>query len=405
MSYAVCRMQKVKSAGLKGMQFHNQRERKSRTNDDIDHERTRENYDLKNDKNIDYNERVKEIIESQKTGTRKTRKDAVLVNELLVTSDRDFFEQLDPGEQKRFFEESYKLFSERYGKQNIAYATVHNDEQTPHMHLGVVPMRDGKLQGKNVFNRQELLWLQDKFPEHMQKQGFELERGEKGSNREHIETAKFKKQTLEKEITFLEKDLNFKRNEVNAYVEKMDVDIDVKAKKQYKNVEVPTGEKTFFGKEKTETKKKETSNVIISKKDYKKLVNAAKENEHLKKQVQTFANTDIYKAYDNERKQKEQIKDKHNDLVQRFNTNIRDYNELVEENSSLKSKINDLKHEIGSIYKSTKEFLKQSTDGLTAFKDVFNDLVTKVKEKSPKGEFERLNKQEKRKERDKGMEL
>ena len=55
MSYAVCRMQKVKSAGLKGMQFHNQRERKSRTNDDIDHERTRENYDLKNDKNIDYN--------------------------------------------------------------------------------------------------------------------------------------------------------------------------------------------------------------------------------------------------------------------------------------------------------------------------------------------------------------
>src|SRR5699024_7573696 len=166
---------------LKGMQFHNQRERKSRTNDDIDHERTRENYDLKNDKNIDYNERVKEIIESQKTGTRKTRKDAVLVNELLVTSDRDFFEQLDPGEQKRFFEqldpgeqkrffeESYKLFSERYGKQNIAYATVHNDEQTPHMHLGVVPMRDGKLQGKNVFNRQELLWLQDKFPEHMKK--------------------------------------------------------------------------------------------------------------------------------------------------------------------------------------------------------------------------------------------
>src|SRR5699024_12853000 len=121
-----------------------------------------------------------------------------------------------------------------------AYAIGHNDEKTPHMKVGVETMRGGKLQGKNVFKRHELLWLQDKFPEHMQKHGFELERGEKGSNREHIETAKFKKQTLEKEITFLEKDLNFKRNEVNAYVEKMDVDIDVKAKKQYKNVEVPT---------------------------------------------------------------------------------------------------------------------------------------------------------------------
>src|SRR5699024_10707226 len=204
-------------------------------------------------------------------------------------------------------------------------------------------------------------------------------------------TAKFKKQTLEKEITFLEKDLNFKRNEDNAYEKKMDVDIEVKAKKQYKNEEMPTGKKTVFGREKTETKKNKTSNMIISKKDYKKVVKDEKENEYLKKQVQTLDNTDIYKAYDNERKQKEQIKDKHNDIVKRFNTNIRDYNELVEENSSLKSKIIDLKHEIGSIYKSTKEFLKQRTDGLKAFKDVFNDLVTKVKEKSPKGEFERLN--------------
>src|SRR5699024_3954507 len=170
----------------------------------------------------------------------------------------------------------------------------------------------------------------------MQKQGFELEGGEKGPNREHIETAKFKKQTLEKEITFVEKDMNFKRKEVKAYVEKIDEDIDIKTKKENKNVEVATGERQLIekektdikkkniGKEKTKTKKKETSNVIISKKDYKKLVNAAKENEHLKNQVQTFANTDIYKAYDNERKQKEQIKDKHNDLVQRFNTNIRD---------------------------------------------------------------------------------
>src|SRR5699024_12708119 len=112
---------------------------------------------LTNDTNIDYNERVKETIEPQKTGPRKSRKDAVLVTELLVTSDRGFFEQLDPGEQKRFFEESYKLFSERYGKQNIACATVHNDGQTPHNHVGVVPRRDGKLQGKNEFKRQERL--------------------------------------------------------------------------------------------------------------------------------------------------------------------------------------------------------------------------------------------------------
>src|SRR5699024_10731604 len=159
-----------------------------RTNEDIDRERTHENYDLQNDENINYNERVKDIIDSQKTGTRKTRKDAVLVNELLVTSDRDFFERLDPGEQKRLFEEIYKLLSDRYGKINIAYAIVYKYEQTTHIHLRFV-MRDGKLQGKYVFNRQELLWLQDKFPKHMKKQGIELNRGERGSDRKHIETA------------------------------------------------------------------------------------------------------------------------------------------------------------------------------------------------------------------------
>src|SRR5699024_12478431 len=112
MSYAVCRMQKVKSAGLKGMQFHNQRERESRTNEDIDRERTHENYGLQNDENINYNERVKDIIDAQKAGRRKTRKDAVLGNELLVTSDGEFFERLDRGEQRGYLEEGYELYSE-----------------------------------------------------------------------------------------------------------------------------------------------------------------------------------------------------------------------------------------------------------------------------------------------------
>src|SRR5699024_2594753 len=119
--------------------------------------------------------------------------------------------------------------------------------RNPHMHLGVVPMRDGKLQGKNVFNRQELLWLQDKFPEHMKKQGFELKRGDRGSDRKHIETAKFKKQTLEKEIDFLEKNLAVKKDEWTAYSDKVKSDLEVPAKRHMKNVEVPTGEKSMFG--------------------------------------------------------------------------------------------------------------------------------------------------------------
>ena len=32
----------------------------------------------------------------------------------------------------------------------MAYAQVHLDETTPHMHLGIVPMSEGKLSSKTV---------------------------------------------------------------------------------------------------------------------------------------------------------------------------------------------------------------------------------------------------------------
>lgn len=204
LSFAVVRMIKLKSHDLKGIQFHNQREKESKTNIDIDKSKSAFNYDLINSNKIDYNKQVKKIIESQKEGTRKIRKDAVLVNEFLVTSDKPFFEKLSPAREKEFFKESADFFKERYGKQNIVFATVHIDEKTPHMHLGVVPMRDGKLQGKNVFNRKELLAIQDEFPKHMKEKGFDLDRGELGSKAEHIEIQRLKAMTVREEVQRLE---------------------------------------------------------------------------------------------------------------------------------------------------------------------------------------------------------
>src|SRR5699024_11491787 len=78
--------------------------------------------------------------------------------------------------------------------------------------------------------------------------------------RKHIETAKFKKQTLEKEIDFLEKNLAVKKDEWTAYSDKVKSDLEVPAKRHMKNVEVPTGEKSMFGlgKEIMKTEKKPT---------------------------------------------------------------------------------------------------------------------------------------------------
>src|SRR5699024_1578613 len=172
-----------------------------------------------------------------------------------------------------------------------------------------------RLQGKNVFNRQELRWIQDNFPKHMQELGFDLERGEKGSNREHIEMAQFKKQTLEKEINFLEKDLIVKKDELSAYSNEVDSDLKVETKKRKKNVEVPTGEKTIFGKEKTKTEKKPTKNVNITENDYKKLVTAARDNEKLKTHLKNMLNTDMDKEKIELSKKNKIVKNKYKEII------------------------------------------------------------------------------------------
>ena len=78
-------------------------------------------------------------------------------------------------EQRKFFEESYKFIGSRYGKQNIAFATVHNDETTPHMHLGFVPVVYDKAKGKTkvsakeVVTRQDLQTFHKDLDQHMKK--------------------------------------------------------------------------------------------------------------------------------------------------------------------------------------------------------------------------------------------
>ncbi len=393
MSFAVVRMQKMKSHDLKGIQFHNQRERDSKTNPDIDKKMTDENYDLVHERKINYNEHVKEIVESQKTGTRKTRKDAVLVNELLVTSDRTFFDKLNPDETKKFFRESLEIFEEKYGKQNIAYATVHMDEKTPHMHVGVVPMREGRLQGKNVFNRQELLWLQDKFPQKMNEKGFELERGQSGSKREHLSTADFKmktqKEELEQDIGLLEKEISSKKSELSALNEKIPDEVIVPTKKQFKKVEFESQEKNIFGRPKKETKKEPTGNLIVTEQDFKKLVNTAQNNKQLKGSIEKLLNTDLYQ-------QNKHLKAENVELEKMNHSNLGKIVQLSTENEKLKSRVHELTKEIQNIYQVSKDFFQKHTNDLEGFKKVFKAFADKVKGITPLGEFKRTHERDSR---------
>jgi len=206
MSHSIIRVQKMKSIAIKGIQFHNQREKESQTNPDIRTEDAHLNYDLINgNKKLDYKKEIQQVISENVKTEKKIRKDAVLLSEFLITSDSSFFDNLNPDEQKHYFETAKDFIADKYGEQNIIYATVHNDEKTPHMHVGLVPVTDdGRLSAKDVFgNRLQFVKLQDSFNDHVKAHGFDLERGV-SSNRKHLDMAKFKAKTayeVEKEAT------------------------------------------------------------------------------------------------------------------------------------------------------------------------------------------------------------
>jgi len=208
-------MQKLKQPALKGIQIHNQREKESHTNPDIDSSKSNLNYDLVNDQPLDYSKTINEMLQEGVTTGKTVRKDAVRACSFLVTSDKDFFSKLSEADEKRFFESAYRYLADKYGEKNIAYASVHKDEKTPHMHVGLVPITDdGRLSAKDFFGKKhQLVELQDGFQEHMKAAGFDLERGV-SSDRKHIESSRFKAITAERQLADLESKIDVLNNKV-----------------------------------------------------------------------------------------------------------------------------------------------------------------------------------------------
>ncbi|HFR3644071.1 TPA: MobV family relaxase [Streptococcus suis] len=194
MSYAVARMVKYKSGNLGGAYRHNERVFENHSNKDIDPERSHLNYELTDrDRSIPYDRQIKQYVNDNKLSKRAIRKDAVLCNEWIITSDKAFFENMSQEQTKEFFETAKNFFAERYGEQNIAYAMVHLDESTPHMHLGLVPLKNGKLSSKALFgHREQLQEIQEEFPKYLNEKGYDLQRGKVDSEKKHLDTAEYK---------------------------------------------------------------------------------------------------------------------------------------------------------------------------------------------------------------------
>jgi len=200
MSAVVCHNEKFKASDVKGIQIHNQRESKNSKNYDIVPEKSHLNYDLHNAHPINYNHRVKEILAEGYKGESKIRKDAVVMNDIIISAETVFFENMSGEDVKDFFKTAYEHLKETYGEQNVVSAVVHMDEKSPHMHFAMVPLtKDGRLCAYELFDRNGLRKLQDEVPKTLQKKNFKIERGTP-SSKKHVTTEEFKRKRMKQVI-------------------------------------------------------------------------------------------------------------------------------------------------------------------------------------------------------------
>lgn len=193
--FAVVHMMKIKAGAVGGIQSHNNREHPPRTNPDIDLSKSQDNYSLVPCKN--YRDEIKRKMSNLVESSRAVRKDAVVVCNFIVTSDQQTMEEMGEEKQKDFFENAVKWFSDRYGADRILNATVHIDETTPHLHIGIVPITaDGRLSAKAIFTKAEMKAIQTEFARDVGKR-YGLERGVEGSEKTHLSEMRFKIETAQ----------------------------------------------------------------------------------------------------------------------------------------------------------------------------------------------------------------
>ena len=319
MSYAIIRIQKMTSGTVKGIQIHDQREKEySHTNSDIDFSKSNLNEDLHNSEKINFNHKVKERIQELNL-TRAVRKDAIVMCQCLITSDKTFFDNLSTVEQKKFFDDSFKFVKDRYCEKNIVSATVHYDEKTPHMHVNFVPVtHDGRLCAKDIFKRADLSKLHDDFHKHCKEHGYDLERGESnGQVKKHLSVEEYKletkRQEIEKNKTELDKTYNAIKIDSEA-VKEVQTNI-----WELEHLEVKKG---FLG-----------SKITLKIDDYKNIVDMAKQGVYNSDKIIKLEKENLTLKRDN------------NNIKEDFKRVLDINTKLKEQNIALKNKSKNLKQQ------------------------------------------------------------
>lgn len=221
MSYAIIRNQKYTKEQMIKLCPHNERYKPNYSNKNIDITKTYHNYHLKKPLENNYFKEFKRLKE-QNNLKGQLHKNSIYACEMIITSDNNFFQEIGIDETKRYFKTAYDFICnyKNLGEENIISAVVHLDEETPHMHLIFIPVVDCKDKNGNSIRKiggndfwkekNSYMLLQDRFFEYIRINGFNLERGKNTSNKLHKTVEELKRETNFYEIkdTFKTKENN-----------------------------------------------------------------------------------------------------------------------------------------------------------------------------------------------------
>ena len=252
LNYAIFRSEPIMTIpDLAQIGSHNKREKKVyQSNKDIKIELSKNNIELvplnmKYVKGFDEltKEYKKEHEKRMKTerADRKKRYHEMLnssrncvADELVMTASHNFFKNLSREQIKEWADTCMEFVYNDLGykKEQILHATVHLDEETPHIHCVVVPLvkkfdkrtnteRYTISKKQYIKDKLQLSRLQDKYHKRLTDKGYDLERGIKGSDNEHIKIKEYKKLT---------KKLNQELNVRNDRIDKAMSDFEEKMK-------------------------------------------------------------------------------------------------------------------------------------------------------------------------------
>lgn len=136
------------------------------------------------------------VVETKtKNGKVKTRvqdNSSVLCLEFVAGASPAYLEKMNRKTLKKFGDDVVDFFNSEFGEHNVASAVMHLDEQSPHLHVHVVPLtEDGRLTAKQWLGGiQKCRELQQRYEDHMNERGHNLTRTA-GSKAKHQDIAEF----------------------------------------------------------------------------------------------------------------------------------------------------------------------------------------------------------------------